>query len=256
MRSEKLVIETPEKIIFTYDVAELGTRMVAYTLDSLIQIAVLVVLIILGSLGTLVDSGVYDDQPLLAIALVFIVLFFFQWGYFLFFETVMNGRTPGKKACRLRVIGYSGERLDFQSLAIRNLLRAADSLPFPFLNFLGGLVAILNKKNRRLGDFAAGTIVVKDSARDLIEPSFTTKITSKSKGLFKSPLGKGKLSEKDLYILRRLLNERSSMPKEAAERTAKSIVDKLNNLYDLSMLTSKSNFEIIEEIYKAHTYEN
>ncbi len=256
MKSKKLIIETPEKIIFTYNIAEIGSRVAAYLIDSLIQLAVLIILVVFAELSVLSFDAFGDDQALYYAAILYILLFFFQWGYFVFFETVMNGRTPGKKACHIRVIRFNGERLDFQCLVIRNLLRAADSIPFPFFNFLGGLVAIIHKKNKRLGDIVAGTIVVTDSVFNLNEPDFETALTSKTNSFFINSAGKGMLNEKDLYILRKLINGRSSMTEESATRTAAAIVAKLEKRYDLSTMKGKSDFMIIEEIYKAHTYEN
>lgn len=256
MKTEKLIIETPEKILFTYNIGEIGTRTAAYLLDCLVQLLMIIAFFLFGGLSLLSSDAFDKDQLLFYLAIIYILFFLFQWGYFVFFETVMNGKTPGKKICHLRVIRFDGDRLDFQSLVIRNLLRAADSIPFPFFNLLGGLVTIINKQNRRLGDLAAGTIVVSDSLFQLKEPYFKTDLTNKQEKLFSSPDEKSRLSEKDLYILRRLINERSKMSNESEMRTAKLIVEKLKNKYNLSHIENKNDFEIIEEIYKAHTYEN
>jgi uncharacterized RDD family membrane protein YckC len=256
LKAEKLIIETPEKIIFTYNIAEIGTRIAAYLIDSLLQLLILLILFLVLGLSFISSDAYGEDQAFFYMAIIYILLFLFQWGYFVFFETVLNGKTPGKQACHIRVIRSDGTRLDFQSLVVRNLLRAADSIPLPFFNLLGGLIAIIHKQNKRLGDLAAGTIVVTDSLFYVIEPSFQTNISDKNMKLFARPLEKSRLNEKDLYILRRLLNDRNKMSPEIGERTAGVIVEKLKAKYDLSEVLDKSNFEIIEEIYKAHTYEN
>ncbi len=256
MKSEKLIIETPEKILFSYNIAEIGARTAAYLLDSLFQLLILIAFFLFGGLSLFSSDAFDKDQLLFYLAIIYILLFLFQWGYFVLFETVMNGKTPGKKICHLRVIRFDGDRLDFQSLVIRNLLRAADSIPFPYFNFLGGLITIINKQNRRLGDLAAGTIVVSDSLFQLKEPYFKTDLKNSEGKLFSRPDEKSRLSEKDLYILRRLINERSTMSNDSELRTAKLIVEKLKKKYDLSHVENKNDFDIIEEIYKAHTYEN
>ncbi len=89
------------------------------------------------------------------------VLFFFvvQIGYGLLLEWLWNGRTLGKRAVGLRVVDAQGLRLTFAQVLIRNLLRAVDSLPAFYL--LGGIVCVLNPRLQRLGDLAAGTIVVR-----------------------------------------------------------------------------------------------
>jgi len=256
LKRDILLIETPEKIIFTYNIAEIGTRAIAYIIDSLIQIIILILLLIFAGLSFLSFEAFGEDRLLFYIAILYIMFFFFQWGYFMFFETIMNGKTPGKKICRIRVIRYNGERLDFQSLVIRNLLRAADSIPFPFFNILGGLVAIIHKQNKRLGDIIAGTVVVSDTVYDLSEPDFYTHLSEVNNGLFTGLSKMNRLSEKDLYILRKLINERPSMPEDSAARAAKTVVSRLEKRFDISMLSDRNDFEIIETIYKAHTYEN
>ncbi len=256
MKSKKLVIETPEKIIFTYNIAEIGTRIAAYLLDILFQLIFLIIMFMLFGLSLISADAYGSDHGYYYMAVIYIILFLFQWGYFLFFETVFNGKTPGKKICNIRVIRDNGERLDFQSLVIRNLLRAADSLPVPFFNILGGLVAVISKQSKRLGDYAAGTIVVTDSLFTLDEPYFETHINSDERAFIINPTGEKRLKEKDLYILRKIINEKEQMSGESAERTAKNIVDKLEKIYDISGIRDKSDFEIIEQIYKAHTYED
>ena len=221
MRGQKLIIETPEKIIFSYDLADLGVRIAAYLFDLLVQGAILLVMFLLLGFGFLSSEPFGEDHYLYYAAIVLILLFLFQWGYFVFFETVMNGRTPGKAVSRIRVIRRTGERLDFESVVIRNLLRAADSVPLPFLNILGGLIAVINGQNRRLGDIAADTVVVSDTFAHIREPDFETRLSNGERGTFSSPRSRDRLSEKDLYILRRLLNERGNLPAETEEENGK-----------------------------------
>ncbi|MDC7126274.1 MAG: RDD family protein [Spirochaetales bacterium] len=257
MKSETLTLETPEKIVFTYNIAQLGTRAAAYVIDCLIQAGIFIVLFFLVGLNLFaVNKDDFDDNTLYYMAVVYILMFLFQWGYFLFFEALMNGQTPGKKACHIRVIDIKGDHLDFQSLVIRNLLRAADSIPFPFFNILGGLVAILQKESRRLGDLVSGTIVVEDNGFNLKEPDFETCLSMRPNQMFARPSAKERLSEKDLYILRRFLNDKNSMTEEAYERTAAAIASKLKERYRLENVENLSDLTIIEEMYKAHTDEN
>ncbi len=251
---QKIIIETPEKIYFTYTLAEVGTRAAAYTIDLLIQVGVLIVFGILGFFSFF-NSENLKDEGLLTVAIFYILIFFFQWFYFVFFEIVLNGVTPGKKICKIRVIRYNGERLDLASIVLRNLLRAADSLPFAIFNVLGGFVAIINKKNRRLGDMVSGTLVVVDEGINIVEPDFETTFVNTNKPTITKLNKNNMLSEKDLYILRKILNDRSINPISSG-RSAKLIIDKLDNKYDLTIFKDKNYFEIIEEIYKAHTYEN
>lgn len=254
MKKNKIVIETPEKIYFTHQLAEIGTRAAAYLIDILIQIGIIIIMGILGLLSFF-NSRIIDNQGYLAMAIFYLLIFIFQWFYFAFFEIIFNGSTPGKKACKIKVIKYNGERLDIASIVLRNLLRAADSIPFPVFNILGGFIALINKKNKRLGDMVSGTLVVVDEDINIDEPDFETMFAKNTKGIITKLNKQNRLSEKDLYILRKILNSRKEN-EMSAKISASKIVDKLKEKYDLSIFGNKNDFEIIEEIYKAHTYEN
>jgi hypothetical protein len=83
-----------------------------------------------------------------------------QWGYFALFEAFGNGRTPGKRVAKIRVIHQSGRGINFVEALARNLVRFIDYCPS---FYAVGMVAIfLSKRNQRLGDMVAGTLVVRD----------------------------------------------------------------------------------------------
>jgi uncharacterized RDD family membrane protein YckC len=154
---DQLTISTPEQVAFHYEVAGIGSRFLASLLDHLILI--LFQLFIFWALGLLVSvarvgSGVAD----LALALVAIIYFLLFWGYFALFEIVWNGQTPGKRSGRLRVIRADGQPAGALAILVRNLIRLIDLLPGFYA--IGLTVMFFNKDARRLGDLAAGTIVV------------------------------------------------------------------------------------------------
>jgi uncharacterized RDD family membrane protein YckC len=122
--------------------------------DDLILIAIT---ILAASLGGLTGSG--ELALLIEVILGFVVLA----GYFLVSEAVWNGQTLGKRAARLRVVGDHGEPLTLGQAAIRNLVRIVDFLPFFYA--IGMLTLFINGRGKRLGDFAAGTLVVRDRER-------------------------------------------------------------------------------------------
>jgi uncharacterized RDD family membrane protein YckC len=151
-----LIVATPERVSFDYRVAGLGTRAVAQALDLLIVLGILVAAffaaLALGAVG--VDNGIVT--LVLGIG-AFITIF----GYFWVSEALWSGQTLGKKAFRLRVVGDRGEPLTFMQAGIRNIVRIVDFLPYAY--GVGLIVLFVNGKGKRLGDLAAGTIVVKDS---------------------------------------------------------------------------------------------
>ena len=159
--ADQLSIDTPEQVALTFPLAGIGSRFVALLLDSLLQLGIvltagLVLVILFAALG-----GHRDAETLASkwfIALVIFAGFLLYWGYFALFEAFWHGQTPGKRVMKLRVIKDSGRQITlFESLA-RNLIRTVDFLP----NFyLAGVITMLaNKRNKRLGDLAAGTLVI------------------------------------------------------------------------------------------------
>ena len=165
---EQLTISTPEQVAFHYEMAGIGSRFVASLLDHLI-LATAMILVYCAAVGLLpalggasITSG--DDSGLSGLYVLIAVLvdveFVLFWGYFVLFETVWHGQTPGKRAGRLRVIRRDGQPVRAVEVIIRNLVRIVDFLP----GFYGvGLVTMfIDKDARRLGDLAAGTIVVRE----------------------------------------------------------------------------------------------
>src|SRR5215471_13514679 len=152
----ELVVATPERVSFDYQVAGLGTRAIAQLLDLLIVAALLVALLFGASaMGAILNNGTIYD--LLEIIGSFVIVF----GYFWASEAMWSGQTVGKKAFRLRAVGDRGEPLTFVQAGIRNVVRIVDFLPYGY--GVGLVVLFINGKGKRLGDLAAGTLVVKDS---------------------------------------------------------------------------------------------
>lgn len=147
-------IDSPEQVRFEYRLAGPARRGLAYAIDLLVKLAVLFVLALLLVLGG-VSSDDFRGWTLGVFALV---AFAMEWGYGVMFESLGSGRTPGKRALRLRVIKEGGHPINFTDALLRNLLRAADFLPSGYA--LGAVVMGLDPRFRRLGDLVAGTMVV------------------------------------------------------------------------------------------------
>jgi uncharacterized RDD family membrane protein YckC len=149
-----LVVPTPERVSFDYQVAGLGTRAVAQILDLLI-VGVILTAVAFMAFGAAVIGA--TAATLVMVIGSFVVIF----GYFWLSESLWSGQTVGKKAFRLRAVGDRGEPLTFAQAGIRNVVRIVDFLPYGY--GVGLIVLFANGKGKRLGDLAAGTIVVKDS---------------------------------------------------------------------------------------------
>lgn len=159
--SERFTVETPENIRFGYDVADIGSRFLAILIDSLLQGVLFTVFFIAAIILQAQLTTIELPRPLedLFAVSVILALFVIQFGYFLFFEIILNGQTPGKRLFRLRVVKDNARPLSPLDSAVRNIVRVIDF--FPAFYGIGILIMFFNARAKRLGDFAAGTIVVK-----------------------------------------------------------------------------------------------
>ena len=155
---DRISVTTPERVAVEYEVAGVGTRALAQVIDWLILIVADIALVLLISVafsgGGLAGSA--------GVAVVIIAVGALQIGYFLICEWRW-GSTPGKRALRARVVTTYGAPIGFSESVTRNLLRLVDFLPSMYL--LGGIVAIASERSQRLGDHAAGTLVVRPPKR-------------------------------------------------------------------------------------------
>ncbi len=146
-------VETPEHIRFDYPLAGPMRRTVAYLIDLAIRFAVLLVV---GIVMALVNVATGLDG--LSIGALLILYFALDWFYYVLFETLWSGRSPGKRALKLRVVGQDGRSLTVLDSVLRNLLRAADFLPGAYA--VGLVIMSVDPMFRRFGDLVAGTVVV------------------------------------------------------------------------------------------------
>ena len=144
-------VQTPEGIDLHLPVAGLVPRALAWLIDALIRSAIYVALALVLRFG---KTG---------IGVFLLATFIIEWFYPVLFEVLRAGQTPGKRAHGLAVINDDGTPVRWSGSLIRNLLRVADFLPVMY-GF--GIVSILlNRDFKRLGDLAAGTLVVYQETR-------------------------------------------------------------------------------------------
>ncbi|WP_129632257.1 RDD family protein [Candidatus Oscillochloris fontis] len=157
---DRYVVETPEIVDLAYDVAGLGSRCLAAAVDTLLLLTFLAAFgtIIFLTLGQVVPANADD----LVLALWAIISFASLWGYYMLFEVIWAGQTPGKRLLGLRTVREGGRPITLAASAIRNLIRIVDFLPFGY--GLGAVVMFADPRSRRLGDLAAGTLVVREGA--------------------------------------------------------------------------------------------
>jgi uncharacterized RDD family membrane protein YckC len=176
VRTSALYIRTAEGIVFSQTLAGPVARFSGWFIDQLCIQVVLSVILKLVALLSFLSAG-------LAVVLAVIGWFVVGVGYGMFFEWCWRGQTVGKKLLRLRVVDVEGRRLQFNQIAVRNLLRFVDELPLFYL--VGGVACCLNSKCQRLGDIAANTVVIRSPR--LAEPDLNQVLAGKFNSLRQFP---------------------------------------------------------------------
>src|SRR5438445_739901 len=158
--TDDIRIETPEQIDLSLEIAGLGSRFVTRVLDWLIKWCILLVgaFLVIAALA-LLGVDLSRISPITLIMFAAALAYAFLLGFDIYYEVRHNGQTPGKKFVGIRVLREGGAPVDFRSACVRNLLGTADFLPMFYL--LGGLIMLLSPRGQRLGDMAAGTIVIR-----------------------------------------------------------------------------------------------
>ncbi len=259
---ETLVIETPERVPLHFALASIGNRFLACAVDHGLQLFVmlLVALVFLWT-GYLTQVGDrLSDVPKWMLAALIILIFVLWAGYFAVFERLWNGQTPGKRILKLRVIREDGRPVTIWEAAARNLLRIFDMMPFPFYSI--GLVSVfLSSRDQRVGDFVAGTVVVRERAAEA--PSFNELFAAPTSDValrrsFKpvvftgnpQALGEGEIEVVEIFLRRRW--ELADATRQwMAWRVATPILYKLKPDFDRDAFTYEGFLEELLHRYRA-----
>jgi len=193
-------IDTPEGVPLELTLAGVGSRFLAAIVDTTIQFATLLLIVLFVSLAG--SSG-----PVTAVGTILAFLVFL--GYDILFETKASGRTPGKRLTGLRVVRRGGGPVGFRTSAVRNLLRVIDLLPGMYL--VGIVCVLVTKQNQRLGDLAAGTIVLRERT-GLRRPTPTTFAAPTGLDAYTDSLDLAGLGADEYGLVRAFLLRAPSLP--------------------------------------------
>jgi uncharacterized RDD family membrane protein YckC len=164
MLDDELIIETPERVELHYVLANVGNRFIAAAIDHLIQALLIALVLIIAYAFS--DRALFRGSTVWVAAVSVLLVFGIIWGYFVVFETLWSGQTPGKRWMRLRVVREDGRPVRFFEVFVRNLLRLVVDLLPPVTYAIGVISIIFSARSKRIGDFVAGTVVVKERATE------------------------------------------------------------------------------------------
>ena len=265
---ETLIIETPERVPLHFALASIGNRFLAVAIDHFIQYLAIVlislaVLSFAGMTGSLFGGEFFQEMPKWTIAILIIVVFALFAGYFVFFEWLWNGQTPGKRLMKLRVIREDGRPITLWEALARNLLRIFDAVPgFVLPIYSIGLITIfMNSRDQRIGDMFAGTVVVRERTDEA--PTFAETFSNRISDLafhrvqkrtdFKANLAS--LTESEIEVVESFLRRRWDLTDRQrlwmAWRVALPLMYKLKPNYDLQTFTYEGFLE--ELVHRFHS---
>jgi uncharacterized membrane protein SpoIIM required for sporulation/uncharacterized RDD family membrane protein YckC len=221
--SQTIDVETPELVVFSYTIAGVGSRALAALIDSLICIAAIISTSLLFAFAprqsrTPSSPGVFDAW---AAAIFVFAIFCLLWGYYVLFEGLADGQTPGKRLLRLRVVRDGGYSVTFGASAVRNLVRLIDIQPIPTYA-IGILSVLFSKSGKRLGDIVAGTIVVREGLVKQLAPVTPAQAASEAP----APLHTA-LTEEEFVVLERFMERRGTLDPDRRTALAAQLAARL-----------------------------
>ena len=215
---QQVDIETPEQVVFSYTIAGVGSRAAAAMLDYFILIVALFLVVLLFNMAValigLKGSGAGGVFGSWALAVFLLVGFILQWGYFLAFEAFWDGQTPGKRRLGIRVVQDGGYSVSVGASSVRNLVRILDMQP-GLMYAIGIVSAAMSRSGKRLGDMAAGTMVVQERVMH-IAPAAASAATPADA----APVITAALTDQEYELLERFLARRHALEPERRRELA------------------------------------
>lgn len=253
----KVTLQTPESVELEFTLAGIGNRAYALLIDYLALSGILIGflsiwLIFSTQLTELIETFAGSNQRiwLWLYAILALFCFFTFVGYFVFFETIWQGQTPGKRYVKIRVIRDDGRPIGLQQATLRALLRPFDD----FLFFsIGVFLIIFNKKEKRLGDLVAGTLVIQEE-RPVVSATFP--VSEPSQNLATELLSTADFSHfspEDFAVIREYLQRRGKMTTEAKTELSRKLARQVKEKIALEKAPSGVTADLfLEGVYLAY----
>jgi uncharacterized RDD family membrane protein YckC len=216
---ENLIIDTPEQIPLEFALAGVGSRFLALAFDTVLQAGAIALLVAIGLAARRLAAVSLPAMALgtWAIAALIAAGFVVYSGYFAIFESVWRGQTPGKRLVGLRVIDVSGRPVTVYGALIRNLIRIVDQVPGVY--GIAILSVLVTRRQQRLGDLAAGTVVVHERL-EAAAPSAPA-VTSTSRH------GAHRLGPEEILLIEGFLRRRGELDSWVRLNTARRISSRM-----------------------------
>ena len=223
---EKLNIDTPEQVALEFSLATIGSRFLAVAIDTIIQIACAIVLLMVVAAGIWATGALGLSARPWVLAVLVIGGFVIYYGYFAVFETVWNGQTPGKRVIGLRVIHASGRPISAWEAILRNVVRLVDQMPAIYA--IGIVSVFVTERSQRLGDLAAGTVVFHERLAEALDD------VAPQRRAARSAHGARRLAPEEISVIELFFSRRGQLDGYARMRTAHQIARRVRERLDIN----------------------
>ncbi len=227
---QHLALETPENVVLDYEIAGVGSRVLAAVADWLVVLGMILV--------TVTAFGLFRARSRWMLALAIGMVYGILWGYFTLFEGLWDGQTPGKRWLGIRVIRDTGHGVSLADAAARNLL-----LPIDVFGAIGILLIAIHPRARRLGDLVAGTVVVRDRPLEGANPAASVSPSSELESG-----GTPQLSDEEFRLLREFTQRAPMLPPAVRDRFAKQFAGQFAARH---AVRASDDTTFLTEVYRA-----
>lgn len=245
--AQTIDVETPELVVLSYTIAGVGSRALAALIDSLICFAAILAIGIGLAAAAPFRSAAAGAFDAWAAAVLVLAIFCMLWGYYVLFEGLADGQTPGKRLLRLRVVRDGGYSVTFGASAVRNLVRFVDIQPIPC--YAVGIVTILfSRAGKRLGDIVAGTVVVREALVRQMAPALAAAREQIPDALSTA------LTEEEFAVLERFMERRGSLDADRRSALATQLASRLTSALgdaQAARATGTSDLARLVKLYEA-----
>ena len=254
----RLSLRTPESVELEFTLAGIGNRALALCIDYPLWLLLMSGFLFLWSflseqiIDLVVELSDDADSINLWLGGIALLIFFGIYvGYFVFFETLWQGQTPGKRIAKIRVIRNDGRPVGLTQTALRALLRPIDD--FPFLGLVGGVLIFFTPREKRLGDFIAGTVVIVD---EQAVKSVDLPLSEQAKAFAETLLAStdvARLLPNDFAVVRAYLQRRSEMLPDAKNTVCMTLTQDVRERIRLDKLPESVSPDVfLEAVYLAY----
>ncbi|MHC5935228.1 RDD family protein [Nostoc sp.] len=243
----RITFQTPESVELEFTLAGIGNRALALLIDYTVLAVTLLVFFLTWTVFSTQLFNFFEAQNLgiWLIAIFFIIAFAIYISYFVFFETLWFGQTPGKRVAKIRVVRDDGRLIGLQQATLRALLR-----PFDETLFIGAFLIMFGRQEKRLGDLAAGTIVIQTQTTTA---SAILMISEQAKVLHEQLVQIADLSSlmpDDFAVIREYLQRRAAMSLKARALLSLKLAEQVVSIINLEKLPEAVTPDVfLEAVY-------